>query len=604
MSYIITQEDLTLVLQRSCEQKMKLRVEVLDNNQKIVGIIEGVVSGSMSISGEADIRRTANFVVQPTYTEHITLNEGSLLWLNKNIKLFVGLYNTRTRQYKYYILGYYVYTDISGTYDATTNSLTINCADFMKKIDGTKNGQLGTLTISYPAYVENKETGEVIEYNIIRNAVIETLEKLAGITNHRIDDIGEYKGIPDYNEDWEKYREENETWNTIPFDQDFSSGCSVLSILTAFRDLYPNYEMFFDMESNVFICQLKPMCYEDDIYLDNSFLQKVFVSENTSVDMTSVRNICEVWGQVIEVDFYSEECSYNDNVYSATIKGYEKEYYNGDVIGLKLPSVEVKEETGSESDTQEQPQDKLIQININKFGNIGIYNEANDQPIKADRLKSNNIYAFKIKKRYVNGEYEVKAYLLGQWQVHAINVLTNGKKSGQFVTSSDGEKYELYSKEYFQKFYNCERVDMVVIEDSPFTIEKLGEIPDVKIGNEYENITSDDLAADRAKWENWKNCRLTDNITITTVLLPFLDVNKKVSYKRSDSNVEQQYIISSISHDFTNYTSTITMYRFYPLYETIIKAAGTHKVLSDYTHGTLSKYTQEELVKILSGEEL
>ena len=108
---------------------------------------------------------------------------------------------------------------------------------------------------------------------------------------------------------------------------------------------------------------------------------------------------------------------------------------------------------------------------------------------------------------------------------------------------------------------------MTIVAVSPFAIEKLGEIPDIKTGGEYENITSNDLAADRAKWENWKNCRLTDNITITTALLPFLDVNKKVSYKRSDSDTEHQYIISSISHDFSGYTSTISMYRFYPLYQ-------------------------------------
>lgn len=600
MSYIVTQEDLTLVLQRSLEQKTKMRIEVLDNNQKIIGIIEGIVSGSMSINGESDVRRTANFVVQPTCTEHIKLEQDSLLWLNKNIRLYIGLYNTRQKQYKYYLLGCYVYTDISSVYDATTNSLTINCADYMKKLDGTKNGQLGSLTISYPAYEEDPETGEVIKNNIIRNAIIETLEKLAQITNYRIDDIGEYKGIPDYNDDWKKYREENETWDAIPFDQEFSAGCNVLSILITFRDLYPNYEMFFDMEANTFICQLKPMCYEDDIYLDNSFLQKALISENTSVDMTTVRNICEVWGKVIEVDFYSEECNYKNNIYSATITGYEEDYRNGDVVALKLPST--IDDTAKKTSDDKDP--ILIKLNINKFGDIGIYNEANEQPIDSDKLKPNNIYAFKIKKRYVDGDYEVKAYLLGQWQVHAINVLTNGKKSGKFVTSSDGEEFELYSKEYFKKFYNCERVDFVIIEDSPFTIEKLGEILDVKIGNEYENITSDDLAADRAKWENWKNSRLTDNITITTALLPFLDVNKKISYKPSDSDKEYQYIISSISHDFTNYTSTITMYRFYPLYESIIKSAGTHEVLSDYTHGVLSKYTQEELGKILSGEEL
>lgn len=589
MADIITQEDLLIVLQQSASYTVKLKIEVLDENKKILGNLEpDITSGSMSINGESDVRRTANFIVQSTLKEKIKLSENSLLWLNKDIRLSVGLYNCRTKQYKYYPIGYYVYTDISGIYDATNDNLTVNCADFMKKLDGTKNGQLGALIISYPAYEENEETGEVIEYNIIRNAVIETLEKLARITNHRIDDIGEYKALPEYNESWQQYREEHETWNAIPFDQEFSVGCSVSSILTTFRDLYPNYEMFFDMETNTFICQLKPMCYDDDIYLDNSFLQKVLISENISVDMTTVRNICEVWGQVIDADFYSEECSYSNNTYSSTITGYEEGYYNGDVIALKIPSVNQAKSN----------------LNINNFGTIPILNETNEEPIKTNELKPNEIYAFKIKKKHVDGQDIIKAYLLGQWQVHAINVLTTGKKSGKFVTSSDGEEYELYSKEYFQKFYNCDRVDMTIIANSPFTVEKLGEIPDIKVSGEFENITSNDLAADRAKWENWKNCRLTDNITITTALLPFLDVNKKVSYKRSDSEAEHQYIISSISHDFAGFTTTITMYRFYPLYETLLKEKGTHKVLSEYNHGVLSKYTHEQLTTIISGDEL
>lgn len=587
MANVITQEDLLIALQHTADPHLELNIEVLDPEQKVIGSLNcGITGGSMSINGQSDIRRTANFVVQPTLKEKIKLTENSLLWLNKDIRMSVGLYNPRTKQYKYYPLGCYVYTDTSGTYDATTDSLIINCADFMKKLDGTKNGQLGALMISYPAYKENEETGEVIEYNIIRNAVIETLEKLARITNHRIDDIGEYKAMPGYNDDWKKYREENPTALTIPFDQEFSAGCSVLSILTTFRDLYPNYEMFFDMETNAFICQLKPMCYEDDIYLDNSFLQRVLISENTSVDMSTVRNICEVWGKVIEADFYSEECSYSDNVYSSTIQGYEEDYCNGDVIALKIPAANQAN----------------AQININALGTIGIYNEAAEEPIKADMLKENSVYAFKIKKTRVDKQDVIKAYLLGQWQVHAINILTNGKKSGKHVTSSDGKKYELYSKEYFQKFYNCERVDMNVVVDSPFVVEKLGEILDVKTGGEYDNITSDDLAADRAKWENWKNCRLTDNITITTTLLPFLDVNKKVSYKRSDSDIEHQYIISSVSHDFAGFTSTITMYRFYPLYETMLKESGTHKALSTHTHGALGKYTHDELAKLMANE--
>ncbi len=168
------------------------------------------------------------------------------------------------------------------------------------------------------------------------------------------------------------------------------------------------------------------------------------------------------------------------------------------------------------------------------------------------------------------------------------------------MTAPDGETCERYSKEYFQKFYHCERVDLTVTPNSPFTVEKIGEIPDVKVSGEFENITSDDLAADRARWENWKNCRLTDNITITTILLPFLEVNKKVSYKRSDADRAHQYIISSVSHDFTGYRTTITMYRFYPLYEKQRNETGTHKTLRGYTHGELSKYTHKALAAVRS----
>lgn len=583
MADIITQEDLLIVLQHSADPKLKLNIEVLDANRKVTGSLNcGIQSGSMSINGESDIRRTAGFVLQPTLKEKIKLTENSLLWLNKDIRLSIGLYNPRAKQYKYYPLGYYVYTDTSGTYDASTDSLSINCADFMKKLDGTRNGQLGALIIRFPAYKEDVETGEMIEGHIIREAVIEILESLAHITNHRIDDMGEPNAFPEYNDHWRQYREQNERWNYIPYDQEFQAGCSVLSILTAFRDLYPNYEMFFDMENNTFICQMKPACYEDDIFLDNGFLQRVLLSESTSVDMTTIRNICEVWGQVIEPTYYSEECSYKNNTYSASINGYENEYRNRDLIGLKIP--EVNQENA--------------QININNFGTIVIYNEANDKPIKADVLKPDTAYVFKIMKERIDEKDVIKAYLLGERKVHAMNVLTNGKKSGQFVTIDDVE-YELYSREYFQKRYACEHVEITVIPNSPFTVEKLGEILDVKAGSEYDDITSNDLAADKAYWENHKNCRLTDNITITTALLPFLDVNKKVSYKRTDSDQEQQYIISSVSHDFAGFTSTITMYRFYPLYDTLLKETGIHKTLAEYSHGVLSKYTHDELAGIV-----
>lgn len=602
--YSISQEDLTIILNQSAApQTAKIKVEVLDGN-RIIGAINGVVSGSMSISAESDVRRTCNLTVCPTIVEKLKLSEDSLLWLNKDIRLSVGIYNVWTKTYKFYAMGTYVYTDTSGTYDGTTNQLTINCADFMKKLDGTKNGQLGQLSIVYAAYEEDEETGEVISYNHIRDAVITTIEQLAGIKNYRVDDIGEYKAMPDYNPDWERYREENVVWNTIPYDQEFSCGCSVLSILTTFRDLYPNYEMFFD-ENNVFVCQMVPSCYEDDIYLHNEFIQRILISENTSVDMTTVRNVCEVWGKVIETDFYADKSTYSGNVYSCTIEGFiakdddkGPQYYNGDIISIMI------------GDTNESSPS----ININNIGNVPIYNENTELPLGAGEMEANNVYSFKISKKRENKQDILKCYLLGQWQPHALSVLTDGTV-GENVTltkttvvsvDEDGKYKNVfedvivpkYSEEYFKLKYNVTAVDMTVIPNSPFTVQKLSEILEVKTGGEFENITSNSLAQSRAHWENWKNCRLTDNITITTALALFADVNVLVTYKPSDCNEIRKYIVKSVSHDFSGFTTSWQMMRFYPLYEPIDEKAGTHERLGNYTHEYLNRYTHEQLEKM------
>ena len=554
----ITNRDKKLVTQRILELRFKM--EVYDENNRVLDTLEGgIVGGSLSINADSDIRRTFNVDIIPNRQFDIRIKEHNLIWINRKVKLYIGINDKLRNEYIWYPQGVYVFTNTSITYDAATNQASVSCSDMVVKLDGTKNGQLGQQIIKFPAYEEDEETGEVIKYNYLRDQIIITLDQLGRIKDYNIDDVGEYKAMPQYNTNWVKYREESkvpvkdgtlmETWNALPYDQEFSSGCSVWNILTTFRDLYPNYEMFFD-ENGTFICQMIPSCYEDDIVLDNSYLQKIYISENTSIDLMTVRNMCEVWGESIETDFYVEESTYDDNVYSCTIEEYEEKYYNGDSIGIKISF-----------SNAEAPQ-----LNINKFGNIGIYDDNTEQPLAANRLEPDEVYVFKIRKKYIDGSDVIRAYLLGHYQAHGMNVLTNGTTGDQFTTTN-GVTVTRYSLEYFKEVYACEDVEFTIIEDSPYTIQKLGEILDVKTGGEYENITSTALALHRAQWENWKNSRLTDNINLTTKICPFLDVNIKVSYKRHDEEEENQYIIKSISHDFSGGTSNINMIRFYPLYE-------------------------------------
>lgn len=545
-------------------QRPRIRIEIYnEKNNEILHVLEcGIETCSISISAESDVRRTASLSLIPLKNEYIKLCKDSIIWINRIIKLYIGIYDNRYRSWKYYPSGSYVFTDYGFSYNETTNSISLSLADMWINFDGSRNGKIGGAeSIIYPAYEEDETTGEVIKYHYIRDQIITTLLQLGKLKESQleIDDVGEYKGMPDYNENWEEYREQSnvqvkdgtymQTWNALPYDMEYSVGVTVSEILTGFRDLYPNYEMYFD-ENNNFVCKMIPSCYEDDVTFNAEFMDRIYISEDTSVNLSSVKNVCEVWGETIAVDFFTEDCTYQNNSYNCNVLEYDNNYYNGDLIGVKIDSVN----------------QEASKLNINNFGEIPIIDENSENPIEGNIFESGQVYVFKIKKKHENGVDVTKAYLLGQYQPKAINVLTNGVLSDEDYTAQDGTVVKKYSKEYFQKIYNCKTVEFTVIPDSPFSIEELGLLLDVKVGGEFDNITSDSLAASRAKYENWKNSRLTDSISITTKLVPFADVNIKVSYRRKDTGEVNQYIVKSLSHDLANNTTSWSMIRFYPLY--------------------------------------
>lgn len=658
MDYV-TQSDILLVLRQSgSPQAPRILLEVYDEqDNSIVGEVEGLISGNLSIAADSDIRRTGSIVVSPTRTQNIRIEEGNFVWLNRYVKMKIGLYNIRTSAYVWYSMGYFTYQSTSVQYDATTNQLTIQLNDFMAKLNGTLNGNLGyysmtfaakpgthdywaenngstsskyvltidnydeydatnegeliafmasstndanptvninglgemtilsyrttegleagriqadhanilrietvrkeaevTKNVYFDSYLEDSNDLELKEPSIIRNAMISVIEEYAPFigNNYIIGDIGAPRAFSNINDDWETYRAENENlWNTIPYDLEFSAGTTVMNIITTMRDLYAGYfETYFEPEQNTFICQLIPTFKNDEYFIENDFLQRILISEQTTVDMTTVRNVCEVWGKTFEPDFYGTEVTYENNVYSSYIEGYDDTYYNGDIVALKIPT----------TNTAESPS-----INLHGYGNVTIYNESTYLPVGEGEISGDETHVFKIEKKRNSStkQDELRAFHLGMWQVHALAVLTDGTESPQTHTFSDGTELQLYSEAYFQKKYNVTRVEFETANESPFTIQKLGEILDVKTGGDYDNISSDDDAAYRAKIDNDTNCRLPDSVQITTLLLPFLDVNKKVTYKPFNDTDVHEYIIKSISHDFQGFTSSITLERYY-----------------------------------------
>lgn len=646
-TYNITGEDHRLIAQRIIETIIK--IDIYDDYEHYLdSILCGVISCSMSINSESDVRRTASLELIPMKKSNTIISEDGLIWINRNIKLSIGIKDLYANEYRYYPMGTYIIMSPSSSYDETTNTLSLSLSDWTAKLDGSRNGNLGQLKIVYPAYNDyfttnwveiarnegvditnptslinwarynsndeyhNKLTESnnsnvinavfqlmtnpnlsssqkdqymyvinqvypnaildefrtivsdesivitaIREYSIIREAMMTCLGQLAFIKDRDIDELGESKGMPYHFPDWDymAYRENNYFWNKIPYDLEFDKGCTVWQIITTMRDLYEKYQCYFDIY-NTFCCELAPRGYDEIVTFDNSFLQSILISENTTINFDEVKNVTEVWGAIFETDWFAfTDVNFDGSTYSATISGYTDEthtsYYNGDMIAIKIP----------------QNNSGQCYININSLGNVPVYDENYEIPIDGSsdtmNLNAGQTYVFKIVKKRENGTDITRAYLLGQYQSHAMCVLTDGT-TGEEYTTSGGVTVAKYSKEYFKKVYNVDNVYMDVVPDSPFTIQKLGVI--LKVYDDETNIQSCATALETARQENYRSSRLTDNISLTTKLVPYADVNQKISYQRSDMDVPQEYLVTSISHDIAGGKTNWTLVKYYPLY--------------------------------------
>ncbi len=584
MNYTITSADRQLAFSRWLELSVKLLI--LNDDNSVFDDLTGIANaGTLNIDSSSSVRRTYSITITPSLTDY---NLGTRIsgWAGRTCLLRLGVRTPRQEQFTWYNQGIFLITGTNLSYDSSSDNLTINCSDLYVTLDGTINGALGAYKTVFPAYAEDSD-GSVKDdrYNTIRDSLILAISTFGKIRNYLVCDIGEYRGFREHNTDYQQYRINNPRWNCLPYDLEYSSGSSISSVITDMIELYPGYDAAFD-ENGTFVVQPVPDCYSDPVIMDDSDINEVLISESISSDLSCVRNVCEVWGRTFDTDFYSEKCSSLDGCYNVEIDNYKTSYYTGDIISFRVD----KDNTAAQK------------VNINGLGIVPVCDENTDNPISACACLAGNVYTFRCRRRYDTdtASFVTMLYLLGQWQPHAVNVLTDGSVIEDGYTAPDGTVLDLYSSEYFETVYNCSNVELTIVPDSPFTVQRIGERCAVMSGQEYDNITSDSLALERARYENWKNSRLTDDITITlnTIIL-WLKENMKIEYTSRQYNVPSQYITKSVSLDFANGTTTVGMYTFYPLYEDNSES-GTYRVLSSYSHARLSRFTHAKLALVKS----
>lgn len=533
MKYIITEDDKLLIQQESL--KFKYKLFIVDDNKNVLDEIQGIRSiGSYSIDSESEIRRTTGFtlLLDDCYQDTMSVEKKLFSWIGYNFQMKIGIYSLRLGDYKWYDCGYYLITEANTIYNATDNSLTLNLADWYANLNGTRNGQIGGAPIIKIPNID--EEGNPVSIK----AVTETV--FINETNYKdyiIDDIGEFYGMPQNNVDYLEYRHTYPLWNQLPYDLEYEVGCYIATIFDEIKNLYPNCQMYFDIFGN-FCFNLIPSCEYDPILIDDEFIQSILVADNTEevqYDINAIKNVTEVFGQTYEIDRYATTVTTSSDTYILELEDYD-DYHYGDMIAF-IPDINNVEN---------------MKISINSLSSIPVYYEFTTDFVDADTLKAGETYVLKIKT--IGTDFV--AYYLGQYQPHAICVLT------------DDENDNFYTKKYFSERYNCHEKNIVlrVEKNSPFTVQKLGIIWDEKTGKEFDNILSDSVAVENAIYYNRKSSSIYDTVTITTKMIPFLDVNEKIEYRKQQEENSNYYVIKSIDNNMESYTSQITMYRFYPLY--------------------------------------
>ncbi len=560
--YTPTQDDYDALFSKVLAVKIKLEICNLDGT--VIAVVEGLKSGgTYNIDGTSSTRRSFNGTLMPTYLQNIFINQNGIVWLDKEVHISIGIKTILKDEWLWYPCGKYLFNSVNTTVNSETKEISFNVLDWWSKLDGTIYGTLGNFEEgSIPAYQENEDGTKIEGTEVsLREALIKILE-LTTITDYDIEEIGEYSGSTKA-EDYENYRINNPNWNKLPYDIEFDSSSTIADLLNLVVGLYPNIDIGFDEDGILHVGYLKSNDNED-IKLTNEQVQRIITSdgEQISYDLTTIKNVVMCVGEVYDTDYYSETVTANDTNWQIVSDSYEREdedtegngYYTGDIISFIAPADSVAGQTIN------------IKGKSETFSQIPLYSSYTSEPIQAEELLKDTTYSIKIKKILSGTEVLTRAYVLGSYQPNALSVCTDDINIYPY-TDSKGNEYDDYEslRKYFQDSYNIQNVRFTVMEDSPFTIQKLGERVH-KYEEENVEIQSDAEAIYAADYDLWKKVQLAETVTIVTKLIPWLRYNDMIEFQPNGYNETRKYVVKSVSNNLDSYTSTITMYRYYTLY--------------------------------------
>lgn len=340
----------------------------------------------------------------------------------------------------------------------------------------------------------------------VRGAIIAALE-LGGFNKYI---VSECKNVDD-------------TIQEVPYDIEIAQGGTVYDILKELCAILPQYQMYFDVDG-VFHYEPIPTGANDPVLIDDDVWQNILIQESVSTDFENVKNYIEVYGRSHDIDHFSDKTT-----------------VSGSTVTLHIPSLTPTETGGS-------PLQEWTEIGFvppsNVTGDIQLTITAGSSEAEPTTLGT---YKFVNKDGSSVNKLEKDKYYVGQFQADST-----------FLDLGQDQAYGIaYDNNSNSPFYI----------GNPAGSSSVGILRHVCYSGEYDNITSNDLAKQRADLELYWRCRLNDSISLAAIPIPWLDVNIIMSHAMKLQGDPKKYMIQSYNAQYGDTNSmTISASSWYPYY--------------------------------------
>ena len=283
----ITSNDILLAKQKN--RRHYAKIQILNREWKAIGTVMGrFISGTVNIDGESEVRRTASLTVE---AETASLDIRTELSVNYYIKLYCGIENNASSEVIWYSQGVFIISSSGFSFDPKTRMLSLSLSDLMTDLNGERAGELH----AYTSIVKNSEKIDETVKNVL---------ELCGFESYDVCSMGVLRETTTFFD--EKASEDDEL---IPYDLEFPVGVTGYDIISKCVNLYPYYEMGFDV-NGTFVVRRKPFEEDDSfVILDAYTMGELVISEDTDINWSAVRNYIGVWGK--DGNYYGE--AHDDN---------------------------------------------------------------------------------------------------------------------------------------------------------------------------------------------------------------------------------------------------------------------------------------------------